>query len=65
MSLTRNNAAGSPFTVKGMGDSILLVPSSEHIRDISSAPGGQVWFHSLQETLCSFLYNLQESFEEQ
>lgn len=62
--LTNNNAAGSPFTVKGMGDSILLVPSSEHIRDISSAPGGQFSFHAFQETICSFLYNQQDSLQE-
>ncbi len=64
MYLTSNNAAGSPFTVKGMGDRILLIPSSEHIRDISSAPGGQVSFHAFQETVCSFLYSPHESLEE-
>ena len=62
--LTSNNAAGSPFTVKGMGDSILLVPSSERIRDISPAPRGQLSFHPFRETVCSFLYNQQDSLQE-
>ena len=62
--LTSNNAARSPFTVKGMGDSILLVLLSEYIRDISSAPGGQLSFHAFQETVCSVLYNQQDSLQE-
>ena len=59
MYLTNKNAAGSPFTVNGMGDKILLVPSREHIKDISFAPGDHLSFHAFQNAVRNSLADLE------
>ena len=63
MFLIYNHTAGSPFTVSGMGDKIILLPSKEHIKDISSAPEFHLSFHAFQNAVRSSVVNTNRHFE--